>query len=144
VIIPTKEVPRALVKAFGIRKRTCLLYLRTGPSPTVNIVGTEWGGGSRSYYQAVNLTTASRCLLVSPVYPLEPGQCVVETGYFQGRPATPIFFVREDDLDLWLGLEDVPRGMPGPILMDWLLEQERADEADRVRALLEGCRLLNT
>ena len=65
-----------------------------------------WDGGSRSEYRVTNLHTGATFVPPAGSYPwtvandytLQPGDIVIETGTFCGKPSTPCFRCRADDV----------------------------------------------
>lgn len=90
------------VKAMtGTRKRS--FSVRVQPKVTTN---SYWSGGSKSDWRVTNLLTGKTFVPPAGSYPwttpnvyeLQPGDIVIETGTFCGKPATPCFRCLEADL----------------------------------------------
>lgn len=112
---------------------------------TVNTYGTWWDGGSKEEYRFVRLADGVCRSSGAPTQPfgpvtsveltLTPGEVVVQTGTFCGKPSTMHVYCHPDDLCRVLGFKDVPAEMPALIAADWLTEKGRNDEASILRRL---------
>ncbi len=61
---------------------------------------------------------------------------IVEGGYFQGKPCTITVHVREDDIQEFANVfTPLDHSTPAGIVLDWLLENGRDEDAERFRAL---------
>ena len=73
----------------------------------------EWSGGSKTEYAPASIATAQRRGWTDadnyqspPGWPnsgtggadILPGSIVIESGYFSGKPSTPVIHVRPDEL----------------------------------------------
>ena len=96
----------------GTRKREFSLDTTTRPQNT----DSYWSGGSRSEFFVHNLDTRANFTPPAGRYPfterndytLQPGDVLIETGTFCGKPATPRFLCRPEDLErvkTWLGIQ---------------------------------------
>ena len=86
----------------GSRKK----QFRFSEGPDVVNVDSYWDGGSRSSFAVLNINTGLEVLPQGNApfgahgrlgYKLVPGDVVIETGTFCGKPATPCFMCRVDD-----------------------------------------------
>jgi len=88
---------------------------------TVESTNTDsyWDGGSKTDYRVRNIDTGANFIPPAGVYPwtvkndyiLQPGDLVIATGMFCGRPASPRLICRPEDearMMAWLGLEVSP------------------------------------
>jgi hypothetical protein len=104
--IKKKDIPKPLLKAFpGYRGRTYRVEIRE----RVSLSNAYWGGGTRSEYVAVNLSTGEimsadrairnpfRCPS-SPQVELPPNVVIVEHAIFCGKDCGLIFHVRPDNV----------------------------------------------
>jgi hypothetical protein len=96
----------------GTRKREFSLDTTTRPQNT----DSYWSGGSRSEFLVHNLDTHANFTPLMGRYPfnepnnyeLNPADVLIETGIFMGKPATPHFLCRPEDLErvkTWLGIQ---------------------------------------
>ena len=96
----------------GTRKKSFSLDTTTHPQCT----DSYWSGGSRIDFVVHNLNTNQDSIPPAGHYPwntpndytLQPGDVLIETGIFCGKPATPRFLCRPEDLErvkTWLGIQ---------------------------------------
>jgi hypothetical protein len=86
----------------GTRKRDFYLNLRQSIS-----TDSYWDGGSRTQYEVLNIDTGARFIPPAGSYPwttqniytLKPGDVVIATGVFCGKPARPSFSCLPEDND---------------------------------------------
>jgi hypothetical protein len=105
-VITLKDNPKiaAIVRSISRKHKAFLIR-----QDYVSLDGTAWDGGSRSSYYLVNLTTCRAEALPHsapvqfgaagpvPKY-IAPGYAIVEAGTFQGKPATPTVYLRNDHI----------------------------------------------
>lgn len=101
---------KPIMQLIGSRKKHAFLHV----TDKVTLSGTYWDGGSRSEYYAVQLATMQKLAAPhydppqfggptkSPQVEIPKGVIIVESGIFCGKPATPVIYVRPDDLALFL------------------------------------------
>ena len=105
-------------RAAGTRKKSFSLDTTTSPRCT----DSYWSGGSRSDFVVQNIDTGLNYRPPGGQFPwntpndytLQPGDVLIETGTFMGKPATPRFLCRPEDLErvkTWLGI-------PSPLASD--------------------------
>ena len=105
---------QAVKTLTGSRKREFRFY--TTAQQNVNVY---WDGGSRSDYEVLNMKTGKRHTPSGGTYPwttpnvyvLQPGDLLIETGVFMGKPRTPCIACRpEDEADAkaMLGIQASP------------------------------------
>lgn len=102
---PDSAMVKRIKKAFAYRKRTVVVTL----AKSLQLQGTWWDGGSRDVYTVYNLTTGAKKSTpvhvpfsgtpTAPVWEIERGTVVVQTGTFCGKPATMCIWIHPDDYD---------------------------------------------
>jgi hypothetical protein len=99
----TSDKTKLAADAIGYRRKT----IRVVETTAVDIVGTEWSGGSRSFYVAMRLVDGIVDLIRGadawdrfPVtYTLRPGTVVVRGGTFAGRPGLATVYALPEDAE---------------------------------------------
>jgi hypothetical protein len=112
------------------------------PGDVVTMGDTKAGGGVRDYcYLRAVKTGLPACHgdFISPwdadtSYRPPRGLALVRCCHSDGAPAAPEIFLLQEDVPYFCALENVPAGGPAD-LHDWLLDQDRGDDALRVREL---------
>lgn len=134
-MIPIKYLPQKLKDFTGTRKQSFGISFIDADYYTLPDGEGEWSGGSRSQYCAIDLNTS---LLVSfqDRKVRMVGVCVVVTGIFMGKIASPRFILRKEDVDLFCGHKRQENVPACPAMADWLLEQGREEEAEQMMAIL--------
>ena len=106
MIIDLKRNPKlqSLVrKAFpAYRKHKVIVF----KGEKVSLSGASWDGGSRSYYDAVNISTGETVSITGqawnqrecPVATIVPGTAIAESGIFCGKKATLIVTLHPEDI----------------------------------------------
>lgn len=100
--LPTKSVPLA---GRFTKKRQCVVERAT----SVHLTGTYWDGGSKSEYRLVRISDGKVLPLSYSHNPpqfggtettveLQPGQVLIRTGTFMGKPATCYIYARVEDM----------------------------------------------
>ena len=89
----------------GSRKKTFTLSTHSSAVST----NSYWDGGSRSYYSGVNYkthqpfsikqdSTASYPAFIDNAHTLQPGELIVKTTVFCGKPGWPTIHCRADEI----------------------------------------------
>lgn len=104
----TIQTTDKIKRLTGTRRKTC--RLDTYLSATPQTLRTGWDGGSCSHYSVVNIltgvssnppTNSSFAFDRAPKvqYVATPGDVLIQTGTFCGKPSYPSFSCAEADLD---------------------------------------------
>lgn len=113
--INLKDYPqiRTMLKMLGYRRHTARLKFGTDG---VELNDTYWDSGSRSTYHLVRIcqSTAKHLGQHSPPQfggqtPIEyfaPGQCIVRTGTFCGKPSHATIYISRSDAKTWFDAEE--------------------------------------
>jgi hypothetical protein len=136
--IPTGLLPNGF--RLSRERYTSLTVL--GPGDVVTLRDTEAGGGARDQCSLRAVRTGRPAWqgdLTPPrgadiVYRPPGGLALVRCRRPGGAAAAPEIFLLREDVPSFCGLENVPAGGPAD-LHDWLLDQDRGDDALRVREL---------
>lgn len=107
----TYNITQKVKDVTGSRKKRFYFSLVSTPQST----DSYWSGGSRDQYSLVNLNTGINSFPPAGQYPwttenrytLQPGDVLIQTGIFCGKPATPhIKCLPENNQKVrtWLGI----------------------------------------
>jgi len=98
-----KVTPEIKGLLYSYKKKT--VFIQAYPPDTEYHIDSYWDGGSKTTYTLINLLGS--CSFPTPeksskgypgnYYKLRPGEILLSTGFFCGKPATAGFAFREDD-----------------------------------------------
>jgi hypothetical protein len=149
-----KHLDRRLLPKWAqqlTKKRTWTLSVLPADSPSVEIFGTWWDGGSKSWFRKFTLDGRPLPLDYNGAHPLhggaterqygtvESGTVIVEGGTFCGKPSTLTLYLRSKDILALLGLtfpEELDPSCPLGIVADWMMDHAQYQEADLLHSVL--------
>lgn len=97
----------------GSRKKQFRFYVCE-----THCTNSYWDGGSRTQFEVLNIDTGARGVPSPGIYPwttpnnytLKPGEIMIETGTFCGKPSWPCISCRPDDeqrVRQWLQMDQI-------------------------------------
>lgn len=135
ITIPTKKLARRF--AQWTTKRTVHVQVVENGAK-VHASDTYWDGGTRSEYFYVHLVTGNAAWKgEGEVLVADTQFMVMEKGHFQGKTVKPTFYLLAQSLPVLFDIKTpLVSDTPLPVLVDFLLDNERDDEASLLRLFL--------